>query len=377
MNKKVLAIIPGTSLSNPSEGHQVRAYNLLTELEKRGWEVTVLEQGQNENSNFENCYKFKNIVPDRLNDINPFLWREIIDKGKDADIVHVKTFSGVTAAKVISQLPGYDFSVVYDAQNVEAAKIKQSNISHLNIVKRLFAPIVVSNLERLSVRLADKVVAVSDKDYNRFNSTYDIEDEKIEVIPSGSNLITSSKDDYTIPAMSTSDLCIVFHGTYDYYPNKEAIEAISDVAEGIESGDVHFVIAGKGVPSIETENLSMVGFVDNLEALLGRAEIAFAPIRRGGGTKLKIIDYMAAELPIVTTTVGAEGLGICDGEEAIIHDPDEDSQTFRNSLIELIECSGKRRSLGSNARKRFEEGFSWESIGVRLDNLYTGLLNEK
>ena len=173
--------------------------------------------------------------------------------------------------------------------------------------------------------------------------------------------------------IENNKIVILFHGTYSYHPNKEAMDLIVNYIApliGKEFKNVLFVLAGNGVPICERMNVKSIGFVEDLYSLLNIADIAIVPILNGGGTRLKILDYLSAGLPIVSTTKGIEGINAKNGEHAIIVDNVNDE--FIEAIKYLTDNEQERKKIGLNARRLAEEDYDWDKIGERLNKLYKG-----
>ncbi|MGZ4882134.1 MAG: glycosyltransferase, partial [Halobacteriota archaeon] len=130
---------------------------------------------------------------------------------------------------------------------------------------------------------------------------------------------------------------------------------------------VEFVIAGPEVPQCEFENVRCLGFVEDLYALLKRADIAVVPLKRGGGTRLKILDYFAAGLPVVTTRKGIEGIEAQDKVHALIVDDTED---LIGALRYLIGHPEERERISTNALELVKNQYDWDIIGEALNQRY-------
>lgn len=378
---RLLYISAGTSVTNPEAGDEVRAWNIIQGLNELGWNITVFEQpGGDLDVNEADVYPFRHVLPPRLNDANPFLVGKLLSYfyNQSPDVVHVKTFAGVTVTKVVAGLFGSDTTVVYDAQNFETEKIETAS-EVLPWYKRFVAPHLVPALESLSVRAADHVVSVSEADKESFQSVLDVPEEKISVVPSGSNPVDSDEADVS-SFLSRHNLpknkpLAVFHGYYDYYPNEEAIETIVEKITpelNDRAIEYHFVLAGKGVPNFsEDEGVTGVGYVEDLDAYLAAADLAVVPLQQGGGTKLKMLDYLCSGVPPVTTEIGAEGLDLRDGESALIYD--DVDEAFVDGIVEVIEDEELRKRLGCSAQELGEEKYHWDSIVPKVDSLYRSL----
>lgn len=134
---------------------------------------------------------------------------------------------------------------------------------------------------------------------------------------------------------------IVFLGNYHHRPNVDAIHYfMEDIFPTIRRRlpDAEFLIAGaypdQGLYRYqeEWENVRVTGFVDDHRALLRQCRVGIAPLRYGAGMKGKIGEYMGCGLPCVTTSTGAEGMGLTNGQDALIADSPAD---FAECVVKL------------------------------------------
>jgi glycosyltransferase involved in cell wall biosynthesis len=111
------------------------------------------------------------------------------------------------------------------------------------------------------------------------------------------------------------------------------------------------------------ESVTLTGFVDDVRPVVARAWVSIAPILSGGGTRLKILESMALGTPVVSTSKGAEGLDVVDGEHLLIADTPEQ---FAAHTVQLLRDAGLRRLLADRARRLVEERYNWDEIGRRF-----------
>ena len=114
-----------------------------------------------------------------------------------------------------------------------------------------------------------------------------------------------------------------------------------------------------GDPRIE-----VVGPVENAVAELAKSRIAVVPLLSGSGTRLKILEAWAAGLPVVSTTIGAEGLPITDGQTAILANGGDD---FASAVTRLLTCTELRSALGKAGRLLLDKEFTWATAWAQLD----------
>ena len=94
--------------------------------------------------------------------------------------------------------------------------------------------------------------------------------------------------------------------------------------------------------------VEFTGFVEDIQKLYKRSRVVCCPILAGGGTRIKIIEAAAYEKPIVTTTIGLEGIKMSDGKEVLIRD---DAKSFSKACVQLLKDRTLCERLGKAARK--------------------------
>jgi polysaccharide biosynthesis protein PslH len=215
--------------------------------------------------------------------------------------------------------------------------------------------------ERKVCQRVKAVIAVSDVDARRMKGMFGI--DRVNSVPTGVDL------DYFRPtqtASPTSD--IVFCGSMDWLPNIDAVEYfLQEILPVIRQSrpETTFTIAGRS-PDARVKKavqgivgVTVTGKVPDMRPYLWGSKLSIVPIRIGGGTRLKIYECMAAGLPVVSTTVGAEGLAYTDGKDIAIADSPVD---FAQACLRLLADDSARAALASEGLKLVESRFSWEAV---------------
>jgi glycosyltransferase involved in cell wall biosynthesis len=220
--------------------------------------------------------------------------------------------------------------------------------------------------ERKICRTVKHVIAVSETDAGRMKRMFGI--DSVSSVSTGVDL------EYFAPRdASTEPSEMVFSGSMDWLPNVDAIEYfLAEVLPLIraEVPGARFTIAGRSpdprvLKAVEgIANVRVTGKVEDMRPFLWGAKISVVPIRIGGGTRLKIYECMAAGVPVVSTTVGAEGLRYEDGDDIVIAD---DPASIASACVRLLNDDGARRALANNALKRAEREFSWEAVSREFE----------
>ncbi|HMS11329.1 MAG TPA: glycosyltransferase, partial [Pyrinomonadaceae bacterium] len=179
------------------------------------------------------------------------------------------------------------------------------------------------HFERQACRRFDTVIAVSKEDAAVFSSEYGHD----RVFDIGTGVDT----DYFSPVNRdrTVEPNIVFTGSMDWLPNSDAVKwFVEDIFPLVkrEIPEATFTVVGRDpFPEIlelakKDSSIRVTGRVDDVRPYMREAAVFVVPIRIGGGTRLKIFEAMAMGLPVVSTTVGAEGLPVSDGKDILLCD---------------------------------------------------------
>ncbi len=112
--------------------------------------------------------------------------------------------------------------------------------------------------------------------------------------------------------------------------------------------------------------IRVTGTVADVRPFLWEAAVSIVPLRIGGGTRLKIFEAMAAQVPVVSTTIGAEGLELRHGETIRIADSPED---FADHCLELLGDSGAGHSMTAAAWEMVSSCYSWEAASLAFERV--------
>lgn len=126
------------------------------------------------------------------------------------------------------------------------------------------------------------------------------------------------------------------------------------------------------VRALASDHVTVTGTVDDVRPYMARAQVHVVPIRVGGGTRLKILEAMAMKRPVVSTTVGAEGIGATDGEHLVLAD---DADAFAGAVGRLFDDPALRKRLASTGHAFATQRFDWDRIGVRVDEAYAAAMD--
>jgi glycosyltransferase involved in cell wall biosynthesis len=116
----------------------------------------------------------------------------------------------------------------------------------------------------------------------------------------------------------------------------------------------------------ETNGTIFTGWLEDVRPVIARSWISVVPLRRGGGTRLKILESLSIGTPVVSTSKGAEGLDLIPGKEILIADDPED---FAEQVLQLLSNPELREELSQNGRRAVEERYDWNMVSNSLERL--------
>jgi glycosyltransferase involved in cell wall biosynthesis len=160
---------------------------------------------------------------------------------------------------------------------------------------------------------------------------------------------------------------LVFSGSMDWHPNEDAVAYFADaILPRIRAlvPDVSLTVVGRN-PSARLRDLAsragivLTGTVDDVRPSIAEGEVYVVPLRAGGGTRLKIFEALAMAKPVVSTTVGAEGLAIEPGRHFVAAD---DPAGFADAVIALLRDPDRRRALGRAGRELVDASYAWPTV---------------
>lgn len=223
----------------------------------------------------------------------------------------------------------------------------------------------IKNLEIAICNASDAVITVSDND-RQILIADGVFEEKIHTIPHGVDLEAFRNarpidihDRFSIPH---GKLILTYHGIFSYPPNREAIVMFAqEIIPRLKQRDVDVAVLAIGrMPprDIQHKDIFYTGSVDDVAPYLLAADIAVVPLLQGGGTRMKILDYFAAGIPVISTSKGIEGINITNGIHALVCD---DFDLMAEAVCDLRKNPQKRRQMVKNAMA-FVEKLDWKNI---------------
>ena len=221
--------------------------------------------------------------------------------------------------------------------------------------------------ERRVSQASGHIVAVSQTDADEMRRLFDV--TRVTEIPTGVDI------DYFLPGRTGASACqpvptadLVFVGSMDWLPNVDGVlyfvREILPLIRRQRPGATLAIVGRTPPPKIlqlaaEDSGIQVTGTVPDIRPYLWNSAVSIVPLRIGGGTRLKIYEAMAAQIPVVSTTIGAEGLSVNPPEDIRIADtPDR----FASHCLELLASPEIRARLSHSAWQMVNSNFSWEHV---------------
>ncbi len=253
------------------------------------------------------------------------------------------------------------------AHNVESDIWRRRAQNSSRFIGRHFFGIQASRMEafeRKTAENADCIVAVSELDAERFRSY----GAPVTIVPNGVDL------DYYQPTTETSEnQSLLFVGSLDWHPNIDGVtEFVRHVLPLVRSRKPQATLRIIGRrPSSQlamelqrVEGVNFVGEVADVRPHLAQASAVIVPLRIGGGTRIKILEAMAMAKPVISTSIGVEGLAIQDQCDFLLANTPLEFAARIDSLFADVQL---RTRLGRNGRLLVERLYGWDSCADKLE----------
>ena len=396
--KKLLHIIPYNEFIPPKNGGALRCYHLCTELATY-FDVTLITlQPASDivDTNFKNIKILNPAKPLKLDGFKAKLMNAIryrwymgtlkgpaeatvldfypvlkqLSKTETFDYVLMEHLSSIALGKAIKQFFPTALRIA-DQHNVDHLLYKQNYDITQPQHNQIFS--LLKHQESRLYQNVDYFFACSDDDLTQFSI---LNQNKIKgfVVPNGTTIKSITKD------KDVSHSNLMFCGTLDYQPNKngllwfykkiwpelkQSIEAISLTIVGRNGHDQAYE------PLKKDYQINFVGEVGDLAPYYEKSDLAIVPLLEGSGTRLKILEAMSFGVPVISTSIGAEGIDTINNTNILIADGPE---FFTSSITNVLENRPKLRCLSKNGMALIETKYNWQQI---INELVNNLIKNK
>jgi polysaccharide biosynthesis protein PslH len=284
--------------------------------------------------------------------------------GQRYDLAIVEHF---WCAPYAEQMRACSKQTILDLHNIESAwheTLATAETGARALALRRFATASAS-LERKWLQKFDRILVTSPSDLQRVRRL--VTNSNITVYP---NALP-----YIEPPPRDEKNEIVFSGNLEYAPNISAVRFFRERVWPVLRSrwpDLRWKIVGRNPEAIRgivggDARIEVTGFVEDAIAVLAQSRIAIVPLLAGSGTRVKILEAWAAGTPVVSTSLGAEGLDCRDGEHLILADTARD---FAAAVSHLLETPENRARIGNAGRILFEQSYTWPAAWTKLEEVF-------
>jgi glycosyltransferase involved in cell wall biosynthesis len=271
--------------------------------------------------------------------------------------------------------------IVADWHNIESEIMRRYAETTGSLPRRIFAHRTASLLEAAERRLiesCDVHSLASDREREKLLSR--MPRARLETVPNGVDVAYFTAAEQPPDPDPRSD--ILFVGSMDYHANVDAVQWFvhevwplvrnEKTAPYLTSAPSLTIVGRNPAPEVlalAAADIRITGTVDDMRPFYAAARAVIAPLRVGSGTRLKILEAMAAGAPVVSTTMGAEGLNVTHGKDILLADT---PHAIAESLRHLYSSPDLCRQLTAAARELVSAQYDWSVPGRKLLRIHTG-----
>jgi glycosyltransferase involved in cell wall biosynthesis len=242
------------------------------------------------------------------------------------------------------------------------------NLTNLSFIKNA---ILKAEIKRLKIwehcfsNVFDKTMLVSDAETEYLNSL--LAERKVHAVPIGVDIELFSHS----VSMSKEPNTLSFVGNFNVAANVDSLDLIINKILPLIKHKVTLKVIGSCPTSVtdrylDNKNVVFTGFVDDLIKELTNTAIFLSPIAYGSGIKTKILEAMAAKMPVVTNKIGAESISANSGEHFFVYD---DFAEIAKCVDDLIDNPEKANSVSKNGEKLVIEKYNWQTIWREFERM--------
>lgn len=215
---------------------------------------------------------------------------------------------------------------------------------------------------------AKKVVAMSIADKKKMKEL--VPGLDVGIVPNGVDMNFFSQKIVRPPAVTK----FLFVGNFNWLQNREAVEIlVKEIWPEIKAklpNSILWIVGRSPTPIIKNlagNGVEVSDDIDDIRTAFQGSTVLLAPLFGGGGTRYKILEAMASDLPVVSTQIGIEGIGARDRQHALISN---DKHQLAKLAIEMVHNKTLARTLAQNAKKLVTENYDWSKISTSLEKIY-------
>ena len=278
-----------------------------------------------------------------------------------------------------SQLAGFEFDRrpvrVLDEHNIEYELLYRMYLTERSATRRCYNWLEFTKFRREEIRSWRSVSGCVSTSAREERIMRDLVPEKpILVAPNAVNIAYFHPSDEDLTDLN----CLVMTGLMHYRPNTDgALFFVKEILPHILASrpNTVFYVVGAGATEelkrAASPHVVITDTVPDVRPYVYKSAVFVVPLRMGGGTRLKVLEGLAMEKAVVTTSVGCEGIDVTHGEHLLIAD---EPRAFADAVLGLLGDRDLRLGLGTRGRALVERQYRWETVVEKLEGFYDRLL---
>lgn len=328
---------------------------------------------------------FSNFAKDYLKSlftILPYSVNKYYDK-RFWDIIEHKLDTNNYSFIYVDHLPMMVYSplikehhIILDQHNVESLIFKRMFRNENNMLKKILGSLEYFKLKKFeidSMKISNHIICLSSKDQEVFEE-YGIQYSKMSILPI--HILLNKKYDFKIN--NYGKLKILFLGSMSWYPNQNGIMWFIENVWSTLNTDLYelYIVGSKPPESIKKynndESIFVTGYVESVDDFIEKCDVSIVPLFIGSGQRVKIIESFGKGIPVISTSIGAEGLEYESGKNIIIANTSEE---YRGALNDILKNREKLLDISINAQKNFVENYSADILPEKIKYIIDNSLN--
>lgn len=281
------------------------------------------------------------------------------------DFIYVDHLPMMVYYKYFEKIP-----TLLDQHNVESLIFKRFVETETNLFKKILGSFEYRKLKKFeveSISISSQVICLSENDKHEFENL-GTPSEKLSVIPIHIKL----NKKYEPKSYYGGKFKLLFLGSMSWYPNQNGLKwFMENVWTSLDHSEYQLYIVGNKPPAfIQSYNngkdVFVTGYVEDVDEYIELCDVSIVPLFVGSGQRVKIIESFAKGIPVLSTSIGAEGLKWEDGKELFIAD---NAKQFVNILNSIKANPVKVKELSINAMNTFDEYYASDKLPMKIEKV--------
>ncbi|GIV66479.1 MAG: glycosyltransferase family 4 protein [Chloroflexota bacterium] len=387
----------------PDAGPRIKTWHVLKYLSEQGYTITLLTFTRQQEEKFlpevqkickkvisiplkrTKLYDFYSLLVSQLKR-TPFLierdYRRSMEnavseilRNEKFDVIHIDQINMAQFIFHLRETP-LNSKTIFDAHNATWIIPERMKANSSFFIRPFLSQEAskLRNYEEQIVHIADHVLTVSEFDRNLLlpDSNGNLFKSKIHVIPIAVNtqeLLPIKRDCHAKQILTI--------GSLNYPPNADGVRwflrEVFPIVKVI-SPNITLTVIGKNPPkdfftlaAPFGKDITITGYVEELNPYLASSALMVVPVLAGGGMRVRILESFSRGIPVVTTSIGLEGISANNGEHLLVAD---DPETFARHVVYLINNPAEQERLANNARELVVNRYDWKSVLKELISIY-------